>query len=79
MPTDVTYQFDLTKDEVSYLMELLHNEVVSSNANATLASSLANTLHFGVVIDDHLRERGELPPQVSDDAPIVVDATEVVF
>lgn len=46
-----TYQFDFTHEELSYLLELLHNEQYTGNTNAALASSLSGTIHMGVMVD----------------------------
>jgi hypothetical protein len=54
MNTEKMYQFEFTKEELSYLLELLNNEQYTSNTNATLAESLSNTIHMGIDVNDRL-------------------------
>ena len=54
MNTEKTYQFDFTKEELSYLLELLNNEQYTSNTNATLASSLSGAINMGIYVEDLL-------------------------
>lgn len=46
--TPPMYHLDFTKDELSYLLELLHNEEYRGNANATLAQTISEVIFLGV-------------------------------